>query len=312
MANSVQSGNVVDIDNGPRSVVERQIESAVQPHVRRLVKKITAIGHKKKGIEKVHQLRTEARRVTAAINLFEDWLPRHFADTVQKRVRKIRRKAGTVRDLDVLISSLKKMTDLLPDQVLESLAEQAESRRKKEARSLTNQCQKLIGNGFEHDLKALIKQVRRSEHDDNSDVAPDGVPPVTELTGEFESSLTQLSGDAEQMHRVRKSARHLRYSLELIDQVKSSSQLDQPCQLLSKLQDTLGQFNDQVTLLDYLVCCEKESDQQSTADALRHAIHFLEARLPEQKTSIVNRTMEVSKNVLAILNGSNSNVGCHC
>src|SRR5262245_29676581 len=59
-------------------------------------------------IESVHQLRVWTRRATAALRLYEDFLPRRRSAWMGKQLKRIRRAAGQARDCDVLIQRLKK------------------------------------------------------------------------------------------------------------------------------------------------------------------------------------------------------------
>src|SRR2546423_3589961 len=59
-------------------------------------------------IEHVHRLRVATRRAAAALKLYRDRLPQKDARWGKKQLRKIRRAAGEVRDLDVLIARLRR------------------------------------------------------------------------------------------------------------------------------------------------------------------------------------------------------------
>lgn len=302
MANFVQPAPAVDADSVASVAKKRSVCAVVRPHCRRLVKMIDAVAQKKRDVENVHRLRTESRRINAAIKLFRDWLPKDIAEDVRKQIRKIRRKAGPVRDLDVLILNLQEMTDLLPDQDIGQVVGRAENLRKKQAKLLATQCRKLLRSGIEHDLKMMLKQIHHSEKEFAASTLNQS-PGLKEVSDEFESAIPYLDGDNDQMHGVRKAARHLRFTLELINQLNSDPRIDDLCEQLTRLQDTLGDFNDRAYLLEFLGNCEHAIDHQTVADALRHAIHFLEARIPEQKKSIVVETMDDSRSVVNMLNG---------
>ena len=54
--------------------------------------------------ENVHQLRVSTRRTVAAIEIFANLLPRRRKHWMAKQVKRIRRAAGTARDLDVMLA----------------------------------------------------------------------------------------------------------------------------------------------------------------------------------------------------------------
>src|SRR5688572_10302173 len=51
--------------------------------------------------EQIHQLRVWTRRADAALELYADLLPRRGVRKLRKRLRRIRKVAGRVRDCDV-------------------------------------------------------------------------------------------------------------------------------------------------------------------------------------------------------------------
>src|SRR5688572_21869623 len=54
-------------------------------------------------IEDVHDMRVATRRMRSALRLFESYFKPKWVDAYSRRLRKIARALGVVRDLDVLI-----------------------------------------------------------------------------------------------------------------------------------------------------------------------------------------------------------------
>src|SRR5437764_1326950 len=57
--------------------------------------------------ENVHQLRVGTRRAAAALRIFRQSLPAKAFKRARKRLRRLRRAAGAVRDWDVFLQDLK-------------------------------------------------------------------------------------------------------------------------------------------------------------------------------------------------------------
>src|SRR5688500_7447245 len=57
-------------------------------------------------VEAVHQARVATRRMSAGINLFRPLLSEAIGRKVRRRLRRVRRRLGPLRDLDVLIGHL--------------------------------------------------------------------------------------------------------------------------------------------------------------------------------------------------------------
>ena len=98
---------IIDVspDDATRAVAARTIESRLTA-VRRC---LPLAANNPEDPENVHQLRVWARRATAALKLYAKLLPRHRSDSMKKHVKKIRRTANDVRNLDVLIQRLESL-----------------------------------------------------------------------------------------------------------------------------------------------------------------------------------------------------------
>ncbi len=66
----------------------------------------STLGQVDKDLEFVHQLRVGTRRARAALDVFDDCLPRKIARKTNRCLRKLRRAAGHVRDWDVFLLGL--------------------------------------------------------------------------------------------------------------------------------------------------------------------------------------------------------------
>jgi CHAD domain-containing protein len=58
----------------------------------------------------IHDLRVSVRRLSQCLDVFTDLFPGSSAQKLRKRIRKIRRMAGAVRDRDIAIEAIDKYT----------------------------------------------------------------------------------------------------------------------------------------------------------------------------------------------------------
>jgi hypothetical protein len=91
------------IDSGPEEPVWQIASRVLESRLERLWNFLgRAVREPASETENVHQLRVFTRRSTAALEIFEPWLPAQRGRKVRKRVSKVRKAAGAARDLDVL------------------------------------------------------------------------------------------------------------------------------------------------------------------------------------------------------------------
>src|SRR4051812_43428548 len=72
-----------------------------------------ALDESEKDPENVHQLRVATRRAGAALRIFRHCLPAKIFKRARKRLRRLRRAAGEVRDWDVFLDRLKALGEQL-------------------------------------------------------------------------------------------------------------------------------------------------------------------------------------------------------
>jgi CHAD domain-containing protein len=198
----------------------------------RLTRQITRVSKDAKP-ENVHRLRTNGRRVEVLVGN----LSPQNANTrkLLKRLAKLRRKAGEIRDLDVQIAFLKELK--IPDRqnhrslLLDKLTAEQEKQSKKFARGLDAER-----------MRKLRKRLRKAKAETSlAEVDPlkaaflrlpkPGQSPVTEKT----------------LHACRISAKHARYLAELCqDSADAKLVVDE----LKKAQDEIGRWHDVLKLTE--------------------------------------------------------------
>lgn len=254
--------------------VEDFARHAIRVSLRQVSRLLAQATQRKSGNAKqTHQLRTATRRADAALRLLIDWLPRRRRQSMRKQVGEIRERAGAVRDLDVLIQRLPRLADQLPLETVSWLQEHAASCRTMSVRSLRRYGRSRPMKTLQDHSRSLRHRIRWRGGAEQPTLNELGTETLGRLAVKYSSALQAIGGDVEpsqqllRCHMVRIVGRRLRYTLELLQDALPVTLLEPACEQLSKLQDTLGEVNDQNTALGYfrewLVDCDDEDCRTS-------------------------------------------------
>jgi CHAD domain-containing protein len=192
----------------------------------------------------VHRLRIASRRVDAALRLFEPLLPPRRTERLRRRIRKVRRAAGAVRDVDVLIDRLPR--DAAPDVDVLPLMADLRDRRSSRANELLDRIRPQRIGRIRRQSRKVLERVRWRDDGDTQVVNGDGLRLLQPALDEFRSAAGADLSEVADLHRFRKCAKRLRYSVELL--IPGESEAGGPLQslrtALEGLQDQLGRIND--------------------------------------------------------------------
>jgi CHAD domain-containing protein len=198
---------------------------------------------KKPALKPVHKLRTSTRRIEATLELLAVVSTIHIdreSKSLRKALRKLRRTAGVVRDIDVhrdLLKACKKNADTA------RLDEELSAAREKAAAKLTlalERHQRKIGKSLD-DLELALKPALKLDLSSKE---------LVHLTrGWFAKSACALDpGNDDQLHTIRKAGKTARYIAETgAETSKAAAAL---ASRFERTQKTLGSWHDHLLLLD--------------------------------------------------------------
>jgi CHAD domain-containing protein len=231
-------------------------------------------------LEHIHDLRVATRRAAAALDLFEDLLPKRRRKRMRKSLRKIRRTAGEARDLDVFRTRLAAWAIDAPAEAIELLNAHLAAARKNVQPRLRRAYGKLTKNDFAGSCHALVARVRWHRKDT-------GLPEPTireavsqrcrPLVERFAAAAGLDLAEYEGMHQFRVTGKALRYALEVFSGTLDASFREEVYPQLVDLQDRLGEINDLVSAVERLDEWSKETRNQ----ALQGAFDLVRNRLQE-------------------------------
>lgn len=206
--------------------MEIEREHAEKPirKLRKALKRLPA----EPSVDEVHALRTQSRRLEAIVNaLMLD--EKKKTRRLLKAMTPVRKAAGEVRDMDVLVGNVLTLSDSHRDEALVRLIEHLGERRVEGARELRQTIEQHKKDA-RRNLKQYVKLVGKQFPDDKQ-----AITGATQASVELTKELVKWPKlDAENIHPFRIKVKQLRYMLQL------SKEADK------KVVDTLGKVKDEV------------------------------------------------------------------
>lgn len=202
-------------------------------------------------IEHVHKLRVATRRSQAAIDVFRDEVPKKLRKKTRALLRKIRRAAGEARDADVHRLAFESRPE--PKDPAERAAVRHILARLTEDREAA---QDSLVRVHEEGAAETLREKRR-EIEARALEAPSA--PIEETAREsvraalasLEDAAREDLSDLENLHTVRKRAKSLRYTLEMLADALPGDAASLVGELRT-MQDVLGALNDQASIVERL------------------------------------------------------------
>jgi CHAD domain-containing protein len=213
----------------------------------------------------VHDLRVAIRRFTQALAAFDSCFSIQEGKKVNRRLKKIMRLAGDVRDYDIAIEILSRFKSA-PAAILTSFRK----RRKEAERDLTAALKHWVERRTYSKWRAMLESRGRGgvNHDPIAATAMRTLEPMLE---EFTSRGKRTLGpkaSIEKIHRLRIEAKKVRYTLELFAPVYGAS-LDGWMERLKSLQNVLGTISDCESVREMI---ERQGGDRRIESALRRKV----------------------------------------
>ncbi|GHV44374.1 CHAD domain-containing protein [Synergistales bacterium] len=217
-----------------------------------------------KDIEPVHCMRVGTRRLREAMPLFRECFEAREFEAVSRDIKQLTRALGSARDLDVQIEAIGDTARNNPGigRLLLRLRQRRAAMNKKLARSV-------LEFESETSVKALSSRVRAilgEAYIENKTMGEDDTRPLADeatrqkIMGEVKERASRLLGfsgaalnesDSELLHETRKTAKHLRYALEIYNPL-FENRLGDHVKKIKALQDVLGKIHDADVWLSFL------------------------------------------------------------
>lgn len=232
----------VSIADHAAGVIDNYL-TAVQRHM------LVAVKPGRKSAEAVHQTRVFARRANASLEVYQQWLPNRQMQWFRKQLTRIRRVAGKLRDLDVLLERYADPSDTDQKQLkrLQLILPELRQKRLERVNELVSLQRRLtVDNKFARRQSALILQLKRRCNQEGSDEQYQVFArlKLKATANKFVSCGTAPLDSLEAIHQFRICAKKLRYTLEVLADAFPRDLVDEIHERVVRLQDLLGQIND--------------------------------------------------------------------
>lgn len=240
--------------------------------------------------ENVHQLRVFTRRSTAALEIFEPWLPGRRGRKVRKRVNKVRKAAGAARDLDVLWLSIRSRQEHSPSANNEKLLELIVARRQEAQKPIVALLEHLIARRFDRKIDKLVKRIRRKDRNDSRDQRWECLAreSLGALVGPYLEAAGGEMADVAAMHAFRIQGKRVRYAMELFAGAFDNEFRQDLYPLVAMLQDRLGLINDHATAAALFAEWSAAIDAPALREALQIGIDQEQRALAEARQDFLS------------------------
>ena len=213
----------------------------------------------------VHDLRVSIRRFTQALAAFDSCFSTQEVKKIKRRLKKVMKLAGDVRDCDIAVEVLSKFKSV-PAAIVTSFRK----RRKEAERDLTAALRQWPQRRTYSKWRAALESRARSgvSHDPITVTALHTLEPMLE---EFRSRGKRAVGpkaSVDKVHRLRIEAKKVRYTLEMFAPVCGPS-FDDWMERLKSLQKLLGAISDCEAVREMI---ERQGGDRRIESALRRKV----------------------------------------
>jgi CHAD domain-containing protein len=196
--------------------------------------------------EHVHQLRVGARRATAALKAFDDYLSKKEIKAANKALRAIRQAAGDARDWDVFIESLettRSLKDSGGKPALDFLLGYALGERSAAQKRLEKAAEK-TRDKLEALAAELPEQVRESGKHSEETFGKLAEADLADRFQEFAAAVAERPTDPDELHELRILGKHLRYAIEIFAGCFGPPLKEKLYPAIEAMQEFLGELQD--------------------------------------------------------------------
>jgi CHAD domain-containing protein len=257
-------------------------------------------------IEYVHQSRVASRRMRAGLSFFEKCFSPKKTKKWQGQIRKVTKKLGLARDRDVQIEFIKEFLSNLDEGqkqykrgVKRLLLRLQQSRRQLQPK-VVNSVDKFYSSGVLADMHGEIEKVLFGSRGRDISLQSDFV--FRQSGQRIRQHLSQLLSDQDALtnpldkdghHRMRISAKKLRYTLEICD-IPFNGELKEMTRAVKKTQTHLGDIHDCDLWHEYLeqfIVEEKHKTLEyfghtRSFTAIRKGIEFLNGECSKKRDAL--------------------------
>jgi CHAD domain-containing protein len=232
--------SVRGVDEPVSAVARRTIGNRLRAVGHRLREAVSADGDK---VETVHQIRVAARRADAALDVFCELSPSGRRAKWKRRLRKIRRTAGELRDLDVLLARYRKEGDGVSPGTLGRLEDQRRDRQP----VIEKLAKRWRKRRFGLKARRFARDIRWRDEESEPTVLEAARRRLRPACDRFLTAAAAQPSEPESLHRLRIRGKELRYAMEVFAEALPDFFRVELYPTVETLQEHLGRINDHAT-----------------------------------------------------------------
>ncbi len=230
---------------------------AIRARLREAERRVRDVRRGKSGEATVHRLRTASRRAAAALDTFAPCLPERRRKHARSLLKRVRRAAGVVRDLDVreaLWEEIRSATDGVIGVAARSMIDRDAERRaiaiQRLRRAVTPETLKRLRRA----RRRLTHRVHPANLNGRTLARLGEFAPVAlgELTEALREAIECGDRSPPAMHRARIEVKRLRYACELLTPCIATDAAPEIAGDLKRLHDVMGREHDLVIAIEEL------------------------------------------------------------
>lgn len=201
-------------------------------------------------IEYVHRMRVASRRHRNALGVFNEFLPRNYADKWRGEMKGITKALGNARDLDIQIQLIKEKNQEILNEMLRPgyarLLLRLTQRRTKAQEKVVATIHSLQENQTLEEMKQLLK---RGKPEVNQRYTPELYPIAQKaIINTLDTFLSfqediQTPNNVDKLHAMRIAGKHFRYTMEIFNPLYQEA-LTPFIEIMKEIQDQLGEIHD--------------------------------------------------------------------
>ena len=190
----------------------------------------------------VHRLRVATREANAAIQVFEEFLPKKPRRQILRKLKQIRKAAANARDLDVFIEN-HRQNEMRNKRLFKRLIK----KRKKAQQPIVAVFDKTRGESrYRKHIAKLLSGLQQAADESDQHFSTWASTRISQLVEEFFNQNPVNVNDSRQLHQFRIAAKKFRYSTNVLSAALPPGTFAEVNVKFKTLQDILGEINDHV------------------------------------------------------------------
>jgi CHAD domain-containing protein len=215
----------------------------------------------------VHQARVASRRLREAVPVLATGLKKTGANKARKKIRRVTKALGCVRELDVTISLLDELArqEAVPRIALEHVRARVVQEQERRRPTMLKRLAKVNVGKLDRRLGTLSEALDKAQADGWRETLAARLLKRAKRLREAVEAAGQMY-EAERLHVVRIAAKKLRYAMELAAETGVKAAV-RPVRTIKRAQDTLGRLHDLQVLQSYVGDVQAKPAETSVPDS---------------------------------------------